>query len=158
MVVLAALAMLFAADPAWAWIDENRSEVSGEVGDVEWEGIAHIGFKTSDKFGIYVYRGSTLTQTDTKVHALRAKSRGEEWCGLVLNDVDWDVEWKASKTWVIGGSERGEATAGACSDVYWLPYMLANKADHRVWLSNGDTDGDDHSASVTIPTFSPPSW
>ena len=152
----AVLSVVAVAGPVWAWIDENRNEVSGEVGDVEWEGIAHIGLRVGD--GVFLYTGSTLTQTDSTVHALRAQSRGEEWCGVLLNDIDWDVEWKASKTWITGGSRTGEAPAGACGDTPWFPYMVSNDAEHRVWLSNGEMDGDENSAHVWIPSFSPKGW
>jgi len=155
--VVAALSMGMSALPVFAWIYESRNEVSGEVGGVEWEGIAHIGFRTGD-YGMYLYTGSTLTQTDSVVHELRAQSRGEEWCGPVLNDTDWDVEWEASNTWITGGSRSGEAPAGACGDVPWLPYILENETDHRVWLSNGASDGDDNFAIVHIPSFSPIGW
>ena len=99
LMALAVLSVVAMAGPVWAWIDENRNDVSGEVGDVQWEGIAHIGLSTGD-FGMFLYTGSTLTQTDSTVHALRAQSRGQEWCGVLLNDTDWDVEWEASNTWM----------------------------------------------------------
>ena len=156
LIVLAVLSSVVTAAQVHAWIDENRSEISGELGEVEWEGIAHIGWNTGDGSGIH-YTGSTLTQTDSVVHALHARSRGVERCGIVEIDTDWDEEWEVSDGWITGGSETGFAMLGACSNISWLLYSVANVAEHRAWLSNGDTAGGEHSAwvAISIPT---PGW
>ncbi len=156
LLVVAVLSVVAVAGPVWAWIDENRNEVSGEVGDVELEGIAHPGLTTGD--GVFLYTGSTLTQTDSTVHALRAQSRGVERCAFLAIDTDWNVEWETSSNWVTGGSETGEATLGACSNVSWIYYSVSNETDHRVWLSHSEMDGGANSAGVGTPSFSPGGW
>ena len=157
LIALADLSVVATATQVQAWIDEHRGDISGELGEVEWERIAHIGWDTGDGSGVH-YTGSTLTQTDSVVHALRARSKGVERCSGVLIDTDWDVEWEASNSWATGGSEDGWGQVGACGNSPWLQYTVSNNAEHRAWLSDGSMEGGEHSAWVEIPTFSPPSW
>ena len=151
------LSILLMASQVHAWVDEHRSEISGELDGVEWEGVAHLGWNTGDGSGIH-YTGSTLTMTDSTVHALRTRSRSVERCGILTLDTDWDEEWEASETWISGGSENGWAALGACGSTSWIIYTIGNEAEHRVWLVTADTDGGEHSAWVDISvSIKPPS-